>query len=269
MKYLITGGTGSLGKALLEVLTLDNEVTVFSRSETGQIPLKAKYPNVHFILGDVRDAQAVRNAMRGIDIVIHAAAFKFLDLAESQARECALTNVVGSINVIDAAIREGVKVCVGISTDKVVYARNVYGATKHIMEKLFKEANNVSDTIFTCVRYGNVLDTTGSVRTVWERQLAAGEPLTVTDKRMRRFFFSVEEAVELIMLAINNAIGGDIFAVKMPSYSIYDMALDITDNVIVTGMRPGEKLNETLIGDYEGEEFTSEQSGNNEVVVLR
>lgn len=267
MKYLITGGTGSLGKGLLE--KLNGEITIMSRSETGQIPLKAKYPNVKFILGDVRDAQAVKNAMRGIDVVIHAAAFKFLDLAEVQARECALTNVLGSINVIDAAMSEpSVKICLGISTDKVVNARNVYGASKHIMEKLFREANHNSSKIFTCVRYGNVQGTTGAVHTIWKRQLEAGEPLTVTDKRMRRFFFSLEEAVNLILHALKQAEGGEVFAIKMPSYSIYEMAKELSDNIIETGLRLGEKLNETLIGDYEGEEFTSEQSGNNEIVVI-
>lgn len=267
---LITGGTGSLGKGLLESIKNAKEIRILSRSETGQIPLKAQYPNVKFILGDVKDGMSVRNAVRGVDIVIHAAAFKFLDLAEKQPRECVLTNVLGSLNVIDAVMLEpSVKLCVGISTDKVVYARNVYGATKHIMEKLFKEANGQTKTKFTCVRYGNVLGTTGSVLTIWERQQAEGKPLTITDKRMRRFFFSLDEAVGLVLHAIKHAKGGEIFAIKMPSYSIYEMAKQYSDNIVETGMRPGEKLNETLIGDYEGEEFTSKQSGNNEVVVIR
>lgn len=268
MKYLITGGTGSLGKQLLK--TLKGDITVFSRSETAQIPLKSQYPNVEFILGDVRDAVAVKNAMKGVDVVIHAAAFKFLDVGEIQSRECALTNVLGSINVIDAAVQEpSVKKCIGISTDKVVSPENVYGCTKHIMEKLFKEAaRNNPDKVFACARYGNVLGTTGSVLTIWERQKAEGKPLTITDKRMRRFFFSIEEAVDLITEVLENARTGEVHAVKMPSYSIYDMARGISDNIVEIGMRPGEKLNETLIGSYEGEEFTTEQSGNNEVVVI-
>jgi UDP-N-acetylglucosamine 4,6-dehydratase/5-epimerase len=268
MKYLITGGTGSLGKQLLK--TLKGDITIMSRSETAQIPLKAEYPDVKFILGDVRDPVAVRNAMKGAEIVIHAAAFKFLDVAETQSRECALTNVLGSINVIDAAVNEpSVKQCIGISTDKVVSPENVYGCTKHIMEKLFKEAaRNNPNKKFACARYGNVRATTGSVLTVWERQKAEGKPLTITDKRMRRFFFSVEEAVDLIINVLDNAKSGEIYAVKMPSYSIYDMAKAISDDIVEIGMRPGEKLNETLVGAYEGEEFTSEQSGNNEVVII-
>lgn len=267
--YLLTGGTGSLGKGLLDRIKDAKEIRVMSRSETGQIPLKAKYPQVRYILGDVRDLQAVKNAMVGVDIVIHAAAFKFLDIAEKQARECALTNVVGSINVIDAAMNEpSVKKCIGISTDKVVNARNVYGCTKHIMEKLFTEANRNSKKTFACVRYGNVLATTGSVLTIWERQKNEGKPLTITDKRMRRFFFSLDEAINLIFHAIKHTKGGEVFAIKMPSYSIYEMAKEISDNIVEIGMRPGEKLNETLIGDYEGEEFTSEQSGNNEVIII-
>lgn len=267
---LITGGTGSLGKGLLERIKDAKEIRILSRSETGQLPLKAKYLNVKFILGDVVDKQSVVNAMRGVDIVIHAAAFKFLDVAEIQARQCALTNVVGSINVIDAALEESsVEMCVGISTDKVVNARNVYGASKHIMEKLFREANSHTKKKFFCVRYGNVRATTGSVLTIWERQKAEGKPLTITDKRMRRFFFSLDEAIDLIFHAIKHAKGGEVFAVKMPSYSIYEMAKAISNDIVEIGMRPGEKLNEDLIGDYEGEPFTSEQSGNNEVVVIR
>jgi len=268
-KYLITGGTGSLGRGLLEALE-GEDITVMSRSETGQIPLKAKYPKVKFILGDVRDATAVKNAMKGINIVIHAAAFKFLDVAELQARECALTNVLGSINVIDAALGEkSVKKVIGISTDKVVSPENVYGCTKHIMEKLFREANRNSDKIFSCVRYGNVLATTGSVLTIWKRQKEEGEPLTITDKRMRRFFFSLDEAVDLVIYAIENAKGGETFAIKMKSYSIYEMAKEISDKIKVIGLRPGEKLDETLIGSYEGEEFSTKDTGNNEIVVIK
>lgn len=267
---LITGGSGSLGKGLLQRITDAKEIRIFSRSETGQIPLKAQYPNVTFILGDIRDLAAVKNAVRRVDIVIHAAAFKFLDLAETQARECALTNVLGSVNLIDAIKSEpSVKVCIGISTDKVVYARNVYGCTKHIMEKLFVEANRNSNTKFACARYGNVLGTTGSVLTIWSRQKAEGKPLTITDKRMRRFFFTLDEAIDLIFYAIQHTQGGEVFAVKMPSCSIYDMAKGISNDIVETGLRPGEKINETLIGDYEGEEFTSKQSGHNETVVIR
>lgn len=263
---LITGGTGSLGRGLLARITDAKEIRVFSRSETGQIPLKALYPKVKFILGDVRDKTAVKAAMRGADLVIHAAAFKFLDVAEVQAREATLTNVLGSINVIEAAQEEGVKMCIGISTDKVAYARNVYGCTKHIMEKLFAEGNRNSDTIFACVRYGNVLGTTGSVLTIWERQKAEGKPLSITDKRMRRFFFTLDESIDLILHAVNKARGGEVFAIRMPSYSIYDMARNISENIIETGLRPGEKIHETLIADYEGEEFTTEQSGDGKIV---
>ena len=268
MKYLITGGTGSLGKGLLEKLEGEN-ITILSRSEKGQIPLKFKYPNVKFILGDVRDYRTVRDAVRGIDIVIHAAGFKFLDLAEIQTRECVLTNVVGSLNIIDAVKDEGtVKKCLGISTDKVAYARNAYGASKHLMEKLFKEADKTSDTIFACVRYGNVLGTTGAVHTIWKRQLKAGQPLTVTDKRMRRFFFTLEEAVDLVIYGLKNMKGGEVFCKKMKSFSLYELAKELSDNIIITGVRPGEKLFETLIADYEGEEYTSEHETKSEEVVV-
>lgn len=262
----ITGGSGSLGKRLLERIDDAKEIRVFSRSETGQIPLRDKYPNVEFILGDVRDKYALKKALKDVDIVIHAAAFKFLNLAEIQVRESVYTNVVGSLNLIEAIEESNVQKCLGISTDKVAYARNVYGCSKHIMEKLFKEANG--KTAYACVRYGNVIGTTGAVHTIWQKQLDEGKPLTITDKRMRRFFFSIDEAVDLVMYALNNMQGGEVFAVKMPSYSLYDMAKELSDNIVEIGLRPGEKLNETLVADYEGEEFTSEQSGNNEIVVI-
>lgn len=264
---LITGGTGSLGKGLLQSIEGAKEIRIMSRSETGQLALKPLYPNVKFILGDVRDKLAVQRAVAGCDVVVHAAAFKFLDIAEVQPREAALTNVLGSINVIEAVEEDGnVELCLGISTDKVVYARNVYGCTKHIMEKLFQEADKHSKTAFTCVRYGNVLGTTGSVLTIWKQQRDSGKPITVTDKRMRRFFFTIEEAVNLIFHAIEQAQGGEVFAIKMKSFSIYEMAQEYSSRIVETGLRPGEKIYETLIGDYEGEEFTSEQSGNNEIV---
>lgn len=268
MKYLITGGTGSLGTGLLERLK-GNKIRVLSRSEKGQIPLKDKYPNVEFILGDVRDYHTVRKAVKGIDIVIHAAAFKFLDLAEKQPRECVLTNVVGSVNLIDAILDEKtVKICVGISTDKVAYARNVYGCTKHIMEKLFYEANRHSKTKFCCVRYGNVFGTTGSVQTVWEKQVLAAKPLTLTDKKMRRFYFSLKEAINFIFYALIHTKGGETFIRRMPSYRLYDMAKEYSSKIKITGLRPGEKIYETLIADYEGQEFTSKQKDGKGIVKI-
>lgn len=260
---LITGGTGSLGEELLRRITGAKEIRVLSRSEKGQIPLKAKYPLVKFILGDVSDLEAVKDSVRGCDIVIHAAAFKFLDLAEKQARQCVITNVIGSLNVI-SAVKEvgGVDMCVGISTDKVCYARNVYGCTKHIMEKLFREANENSDTKFFCVRYGNVIGTTGSVTTIWERQKKEGLPITITDRRMTRFFFTLSEAVNLIVYAMDNAKGGEIFVKKMNSVRIEDMAKEVSDNIVEIGLRQGEKLHETLIADYEGLSYTSDNPTN-------
>lgn len=270
-KILITGGTGSLGKGLLESIKEAKEIRVMSRSETGQIPLKDKYSKVKFILGDVRDLQSVIWAVKGVDIVIHAAAFKFLNLAEDQARECTLTNIIGSLNVIEAVIADGnVKTCLGISTDKVAYARNVYGCTKHIMEKLFKEADRHSKTKFCVVRYGNVLGTTGSVVTIWEKQYLQGKPLTVTDKRMRRFFLTMDDAVHLIKYALQKTKGGEVFVHLAESNNLYDMAKDLSKNVKVTGVRPGEKLFETLIADYEGKEYTSElQKSKRGIVTLK
>lgn len=256
---LITGGTGSLGEALLRRITDAKQVRVFSRSEKGQLALKAKYRHAKFILGDVVDFESLKDAMQGVDIVIHAAAFKFLDLAEIQTRQCVMINIIGSLNVISAVKQVGgVESCIAISTDKVCYARNVYGCTKHIMEKLFREANEKSNTKFFCARYGNVIGTTGSVATIWERQKEEGQPLTVTDKRMTRFFFTVDEAVDLIFHALENAKGGEVFVKKMKSKKIIDMANEVSPNIVEIGLRPGEKLHETLIADYEGEPYTSD-----------
>lgn len=268
-KYLITGGTGSLGRGLLRRITDADEIRVMARSEATILPLMDKYPQHKFIFGDVRDYSECRDAVRGVDVVIHAAAFKFLNLAETQARQCVMTNVVGSLNIIEAVKEEKtVDVCLGISTDKVAYARNVYGCTKHIMEKLFREADTQSDTRFLCVRYGNVLGTTGSVIPIWEKQLEEGKPITLTHKDMRRFFFTVDESVDLIFQALEKGEGGEVFTTMMQSYSLYDMAKGMSDDVVITGLRPGEKINETLIADYEGTEFTTEDTGNGELVVI-
>ncbi len=260
---LITGGTGSLGKGLLKRWRA-KEIRILSRSEIGQDDLRREYPKVKFILGDVKDYHTVRDAVRGVDIVVHAAAFKYINLGEIHARECALTNVIGSINVLDAVKDEkNVEICLGISTDKVAYARNVYGCSKHIMEKLFKEAaNNYPKTKFACVRYGNVKGTNGSVFTIWEKQLKERKPLTVTDSRMTRFFFGLDEAIDLIEYGLKNARKGEVFVRKMPAYKIIDLAKEISTKIVLTGLRPGEKLHETLIADYEGEEFTSEKALN-------
>ena len=265
---LITGGTGSLGRGLLKRITEAKEIRILSRSESGQLPLMREYSKVKFVLGDIVDLQIVKDSVRDVDIVIHAAAFKFLNIAEQQVRQCVLTNIIGSLNVIAAVkAEESVQICLGISTDKVAYARNVYGCTKHIMEKLFYEANRNSKTKFCCVRYGNVLGTTGSVSTIWRDQLDKNKPLTVTDKRMTRFFFLIHDAISLIFYALEHTKGGETFIQKMPAHNIYEMAKKISDDVIVTGIRPGEKLYETLIADYEGEEYTSDKSDDSKKIV--
>jgi len=260
-KVLITGGTGSLGKGLLKRITGAKHIRVLSRSEASQIPLRREYPDVEFLLGDVADLYALDNAVRGMDVVIHAAAFKFLDLAETQTRQCVVTNVLGSLNLIQAVHNDGnVESCVGISTDKVCYARNAYGATKHIMEKLFREANRESETKFFCVRYGNVLGTTGSVMTIWENQKKEGKPITVTDKNMTRFFFTLDESIDLIEHALMKAKGGEVFVKRMKAHNMYDLAKEFSDKIKEVGARPGEKLFEILVADYEGEPHQSNEA---------
>ena len=260
---LVTGGSGSLGKGLLKRINEFKRLVILSRSEHGQEELRRQYPQAEFVLGDVRDLQAVKHAVQGMDIVIHAAAFKYIDLAEAQPRECVLSNVIGSLNVLQAVAEDGnVEVCIGISTDKAVYARNVYGCTKHIMEKLFCEANKHSrKTKYCCARYGNIKGSAGSVYTIWERQKKEGKAITVTDPNMTRFFFNIDDAIDLIAYAIKNTEGGEIFVKQMPAYRMGDLAQAFSEDgqIEITGLRKGEKMNETLVADYEGEEFTSDK----------
>lgn len=258
---LITGGTGSLGEALLNRITDAREIRVLSRSEKNQIPMKIRFPEVKFFLGDVRDFYVVKRAMRDAQIIIHAAAFKFLNLAEEQVRECVLSNVMGPLNVVKGVSSEkSVEVVVGISTDKVSYARNVYGCTKHIMEKLFREASQYGHARFCCVRYGNVYGTTGSVIKIWEDRINRHLPITLTDPDMTRFFLTLDQAVDTITYAIEHTKGGEVFVRKVPSKKMTDLAKLLGGEVKITGKRPGEKIYETLIADYEGTEFTSDKA---------
>lgn len=247
---LITGGTGSLGNKLVEKLLLfkPKEIRILSRSETLQDQMRFKFPNLKYILGDIRDYYSVKQAVRGCDLVIHAAAFKYLDLGQIQPRECVMTNVVGSLNVIQACKEEGIKTCVGISTDKAPYARNVYGCTKQIMEKLLEEAG------YNWVRYGNVIGTNGSVIPKWLKLKQEGKPLLITDKRMTRFFFTLDEAANAVFKCIKEKRN---IIPEMKSLKIYDLAKAISDNVKIIGLRPGEKLHETLVADYEGKELST------------
>lgn len=248
---LITGGTGSLGRAIVRRATAENwpcKITIFSRSELLQAQMRATYPDLRYVLGDVRDPQRVSDAIAGHDVVIHAAAMKRIPECEAQPVECYATNVQGSINVLRACVQHGVGRVVGISTDKACKATTAYGASKLAMEKAF-QAMPEGRTIATCVRYGNVVASRGSVIPIWREQAARGEPLTITDPEMTRFWMSINSAVDLVLAGLREP-HGTIRVARMRALSIADMlaAAGLADHPTrVIGLRSDEKMHEDLI----------------------
>ncbi|MGF7141292.1 UDP-N-acetylglucosamine 4,6-dehydratase (inverting) [Roseimarinus sediminis] len=257
---LITGGTGSFGKKFVETILERypevKRIVIYSRDELKQFELKQKYPvkeypQLRFFIGDVRDAARLKRACEGIDVIIHAAAIKQVDTAEYNPDECIKTNVHGAQNVIDAALATNVKDVVALSTDKACAPINLYGATKLVSDKLFTAANNMRgsrDIRFSAVRYGNVMGSRGSVIPFFMDKRQEGV-LPITHAEMTRFNISLQAGVDLVMFAIENHLGGEIFVPKIPSYKILDVATAIapsckTENV---GIRPGEKLHEEMI----------------------
>jgi UDP-N-acetylglucosamine 4,6-dehydratase len=252
-RILVTGGTGSLGVALLSVFPRDDvSIRVLSRDEKKQYDLRQRFPDVEFLLGDVRDERAIDRAMADVDVVIHAASLKYVDVSEKQPTEYVLTNVLGTINVLTAARRYGVRRCVGISSDKAPAPVNTYGMTKALLEKLFFEAAAIPGPTFTIARYGNVVGTRGSVVPFWARCRADGRPFPITDPEMTRFFFPIEDALRLIDTALLVA-PGTLVATAMPSCSLMTLAEAMSPPstlapwVEIVGRRPGEKSHETLL----------------------
>ena len=256
---LITGGTGSFGKQFVKTLLEKYEpgrVVVYSRDELkqfemGQIFSDITYPCMRYFIGDVRDQDRLRRAMEGIDIVIHAAALKQVPAAEYNPFECIKTNVLGAQNVIEACLDSGVKQVVALSTDKAAAPINLYGATKLCSDKLFTAANNIRghhDIRFSVVRYGNVMGSRGSVIPFYLERKSSGV-LPITDPAMTRFNISLQEGVEMVLWALENAQGGEIFVPKIPSYRITDLAQAIGPDCEhpVIGIRPGEKIHEEMI----------------------
>ena len=259
---LITGGTGSFGKKFVETILRDypqvKRIVIYSRDELKQFELKQKYPQekypqLRFFIGDVRDGERLKRACEGIDVIIHAAAIKQVDTAEYNPEECIKTNINGAQNVINAALATGVKHVVALSTDKACAPINLYGATKLTSDKLFIASNNISgakDIRFSVVRYGNVMGSRGSVIPFFinKRDNGAVE-LPITDMKMTRFNISLQSGVDLVMFAIGNHLGGEIFIPKIPSYHIVDVAKAIAPNLSLkeVGIRPGEKLHEEMI----------------------
>ena len=255
---LITGGTGSLGKALIEYLlkrTKVRRIAIYSRDELKQSALKKIYgenPRLRWFLGDIRDLDRLKRALHGVDYVVHSAALKQVDTGEYNPMEFIKTNVLGSQNVIEGAIDTGVKKVVALSTDKASSPINLYGATKLTADKLFVAANNYSiayGTSFSVVRYGNVMGSRGSVIPFFRELAESGQPLPLTDLRMTRFWISIEHAVKFVMDSFEVMSGGELYVPRIPSMKLVDLARAISPNSELKeiGMRPGEKLHEEMI----------------------
>jgi len=257
---LITGGTGSFGKMftklILERYPDIKRLVIFSRDEQKHYQMGLEYPDtkyksLRYFIGDIRDEQRLVSAFEGVDIVIHAAAMKHVHLAEYNPMECVKTNILGAENVINAALKAGVKKVVALSTDKAAAPINLYGATKLASDKLFIAANNIRgkrDITFSVVRYGNVMGSNGSVMPFFLKKRREGV-IPITDMRMTRFNISLEDGCEMVFYAIEKAWGGEIFVPKIPSYKIVDVATAIAPDCkqIEIGIRPGEKLHEEMI----------------------
>jgi len=268
---LITGGTGSFGNAVLNrfLKTDIGEIRIFSRDEKKQDDMRheyqLKYPlesnKIKFYIGDVRDIASVKNAMHGVDYIFHAAALKQVPSCEFFPIEAVKTNVLGTENVLTAAIEEGVKKVICLSTDKAAYPVNAMGTSKAMMEKVVVAKSRTvapEKTTICCTRYGNVMCSRGSVIPLWIDQIRQGEPITITDPKMTRFIMSLEEAVELVLFAFRNAQSGDIMVQKAPACTIKTQAEAVCElfggnkeGIKIIGIRHGEKMYETLLTNEE------------------
>ncbi|MEP7153222.1 MAG: UDP-N-acetylglucosamine 4,6-dehydratase (inverting) [Nitrospira sp.] len=263
LKILVTGGTGSFGRKCVETLLREyhpEKVVVFSRDELKQHEMRQVFPDsasssVRYFVGDVRDKDRLYRAFYGIDLVIHAAALKQVPACEYNPFEAVQTNIIGAKNIIDAAIDCGVTRVIALSTDKAVSPINLYGATKLVAEKLFVQGNSYSGptrTRFSCVRYGNVVGSRGSVIPLFREQRRSGT-ITITDKRMTRFWITLEQGVRFVIRCAEQMHGGEVFVPKIPSMKITDLAEVIAPNcrIAISGIRPGEKLHEVLVAEDE------------------
>lgn len=270
---LVTGGTGSFGHQIVDRLLKEGpaEIRVFSRDEDKQVRMSEEYgmvqqypkkASMNFVIGDVRNPNSVREAMRGIDIVFHAAALKQVPLCEYHVWEAVQTNIIGAQNVIQAALEEEVEKVIAISTDKAVKPVNAMGMSKAIQEKLFTAANfhkAGKGTVFTCVRYGNVVGSRGSVIPLFKRQIESGGPVTITDPEMTRFILTLPEAIDLVFRAVGKGLGGEVFVLKIPAALVMDIAQVMVATLApkrgipirTIGIRPGEKIHEVLISEVE------------------
>jgi UDP-N-acetylglucosamine 4,6-dehydratase len=257
---LITGGTGSFGKAFIDyALTNLNpkKIVIFSRDELKQYELRLRFnhdPRLRFFLGDIRDQHRLMRALHGIDYIVHAAALKQVDTAEYNPFEYVQTNIVGSQNVIEAAIDTGIKKVVALSTDKASSPINLYGATKLAADKLFQSANHYAagyETRFSVVRYGNVMGSRGSVIPFFKELAGKGESLPITDERMTRFWITLPQAVQFVVDSFDAMVGGELYVPRIPSMRILDLVEAVApgSQTHTVGIRPGEKLHEEMISE--------------------
>lgn len=260
---LVTGGTGSFGRKFIETVLRDHrprKVIVFSRDELKQHEMRQKFPDgagspMRYFIGDVRDQERLRRAFTGVDLVVHAAALKQVPACEYNPFEAVQTNIQGGKHIVDAAIDIGVPRVVALSTDKAVSPVNLYGATKLVAEKIFVQGNSYSaghETRFSCVRYGNVVGSRGSVIPLFQEQAKSGT-ITMTDERMTRFWITLEQGVHFVMAAAERMHGGEVFVPKLPSMRITDLAEVVAPKCAIRtiGIRPGEKLHEMLVSEDE------------------
>ncbi len=261
LSVLITGGTGSFGRQFVELMLREmkpRKVIVFSRDELKQHQMREAgfdHPSLRYFIGDVRDRERLVRAMHGVDIVVHAAALKQVPACEYNPMEAVKTNIMGTSNVVEAALDAGVKKVMALSTDKAVNPVNLYGATKLAAEKLTVQSNAYAAgtaTRYSCVRYGNVVGSRGSVVPVFLKQRENGS-ITITDDRMTRFWLSLEQGVRFVIDCIERMHGGEVFVPKIPSMKVIDLARAIAPKakVNIIGIRPGEKLHEVLISEDE------------------
>ena len=271
--YLITGASGFLGISLTKrIIELGGRVRAFARDEGKLIQLKQRFPEVEILTGDVSDSFEVHQSIKGVTGVFHLAAFKHVGMAETQTRECTKTNVVGSLNVLEESVSENVDFVLGISTDKAAQVAGVYGASKLIMEKTFKQfEKSYPDIDFRIVRYGNVLYSTGSVLCKWKDCIERGENVIITDPRATRYFWSIDQAIKLIFDCMTNAKNSDPYCPAMKSMKITDLLQAMIEkysngqniDVETIGLQPGENLHEKVLEDglfsNEADHFTTEE----------
>ena len=254
---LITGGTGSFGKKFTKIMLEEyrpQKIIIFSRDELKQHEMRISgfnHPSLRYFIGDVRDETRLRRALKGVDIVVHAAALKQVPACEYNPIEAVMTNIIGAKNVIEAALDSGVKKVLAMSTDKATAPVNLYGATKLVSEKLFIQGNSYSGaegTKFACVRYGNVVGSRGSVVPLFKKQRESGR-ITITDKRMTRFWITLEQGVRFVISCIESMHGGELFIPKIPSMNMMELAKTLAPECEIEfiGIRPGEKLHESMI----------------------